>query len=127
MQHFLGAYQKSQIFSNSMKVLRAIGKGDINVATSQDLMTISNLEEDRRRVMGSNTLLSLNRGTSPIDDLSYVQFFNELVYENSKIRSKRNSADPSKLPEIKSITPNKQLSEMKGNRKSLILNRNLNK
>ena len=101
-----------------MKVLRAIGKGDINIAITHDLQMISSLEADRRQIRQNEPYISPLRIASPIDELSYVQFFNELVFENNKKRRRRrNREDLDKLPELQSKTPNKKLSEVKVTRK----------
>ena len=64
-------YQGSTMFSNSMKVLRAIGKGDIDIAITHDLQMISSLEADRRQIRQNEPYISPLRIASPIDELSY--------------------------------------------------------
>ena len=118
LQQYSMQYRRSKNFTNSMKVLRAIGKGDINIAISHDMQMLTSLEEDRKKIEDSQIQSNVYSGFSTIDDLSYVQFFNELVLENKKKRSKRQFIDD-QLPEIPSQPPAHQFEEIKVNRMTL--------
>ena len=97
-----------------MKVLRAIGKGDMNIAISHDMQTMNYLEEDRRRIVESQAFDNIYSGFNTIDELSYVQFFNELVLENKKKKPKIQLGEDH-LPDLIQTSPLNQLEEIKVN------------
>lgn len=82
-----------------MKVLRAIGRGELNLAVSHDMQMVANFEQLRKIEYQNNFArksksreskstnqdpINLYNSMNVLDELSYLQFFNELVQANSK-------------------------------------------
>ncbi|CAI2367787.1 unnamed protein product [Moneuplotes crassus] len=79
-------YTKSRYFKNSMQMLRAIGNGQVNIALSYDLRSLDNESSENN---GTHPILQATRLSSSskkVQEMSYVQFFNDLRKENKKKR-----------------------------------------
>ena len=71
-----------------MKMLRAIGSGKLNIANSYDLRSVIELEKENKGKYRIHQSHNLSSSVHRIEEMSYAQFFNDLVKENSKSEKK---------------------------------------
>ncbi|CAI2367759.1 unnamed protein product [Moneuplotes crassus] len=77
-------YRKSGYFKNSMQMLRAIGNGQVNIGLSYDIRSLD--KPDVREKNGHPIHQNIRLCNTPqrLTEMSYVQFFDDLVKENKK-------------------------------------------
>jgi len=81
-----GNYKNSKYFKNSMKMLRAIGNDQINIASNYEPLNFDGSNHKIAQKYPISQSRSMSSSLNKIEEMSYVQFFNELVAENNKSR-----------------------------------------